>query len=165
VNLALHAPQRRQHPLHERGEGRQQRHHEPDEPAHELLPEAPQLPFIRGQTHRDAEGEGALALGVILELDGAALDRHAIVPEGGIDRAALAVCEQRAEIRAGIGRGRRLPLVQLRADLRVQARARRGEARIKGILRRCIAAARLRFGRGDEGNHLRVQQLLHRALR
>src|SRR6185312_11549325 len=51
-----------------------------------------------------------------------------------------------------------------RADLRIEPRAWRAQPRGQISGRRSIAASRLRFGRCNQGDHLRAEQLLERAL-
>src|SRR5207302_1623364 len=81
--------------------------------------EAPQLLLIGAEADGDAEGDRALAVGVVRELDRAALDGHAVVTEGCVHEVALSGHEQRAEIAGGKARRRRrAPQVTLRVDLR-----------------------------------------------
>ena len=151
---------RRQHPAQQRRERHQQRQHQADEPAEQLAPEAPQLLLVGTQAHRHAEGERAALRGVVLELDGAALDRHAVVAEGRVRRA-------RARRAAAASRSRP-PGPRWRAS----ATGARGERICAyspecGVARRGsrvsaggrVAAVGLRVGGGDQRHHLRIEQL------
>ena len=126
---------------------------------------SPQLLLVGREADRHAERQRALApLGSSSNWMARLSIATPLVAEGRVDQVALAVRQQRAEVRLEPDRGRRAPLVLLRADLGVEARARRGEPRIEGLRGRRVAAVGLRLGRGDQRHHLRVEQLLQRAL-
>ena len=129
------------------------------------LPELPQLLLVRTQAHRDTESERPGLARAVLELDRAAFDGDANVAKVAVREATLPVRQEGAKVTRQSDRRGRAPRVIARADLRVQPRIRRGEARLDCLGRGRITAVRLRIRGRDQCHHLRIQQRAQRALR